>query len=1396
MAENETIESTVVEEPAEAKRKRRWFKRLGWLLAAIVTAALLAIAAFNTSIGKRFIADQIASYAPASGLKIEIGRIQGDIYRDAVLRDVRLSDPQGVFLTIPEVELDWRPLSWLSSGLDVRKLVTQRGELSRLPELLPGDPDAPILPDFDIRIDRLEINDLTIAAGVATDTAERLNLAASADIRNGFVELGLKGQVGALDRIDLALLAVPSGDRFDLDLDYRAPVGGVIAGMLGSDSGYTARILGDGPWSNWLGHAVIRRNGERFGAFQLTNRSGVYGVLGQLYAGMGDNSLLGRALGDTAGVDIDGTFVDSRFDGSARLRGQRVDVNGSGVIDLAANRFDDFEIDADLLDPTLFGETVQLRDTMLRAELDGAFRELSISHQLTASQVAIGTILADGLRQDGVGRFDGEALVIPLRLAVSGIDTGVESITTELQRGTLSGELVYSDGLVRIEPLIAEFPRVGARLAFRYDPAQAALRVAGPVNARGIAIQGIGTAQANGNIEFALQGSNPWTFRSTLGGRIANLTNSTIESLAGNTLSFRSSMSANAGSPLRFGDLVIRSEEVDIAGDASVGEGGFTLDVTGNHTRFGAFSADYSGETGANSANVRLASPLPAAGLRDVELGIAPADEGFRVATKGQSLLGQFDGVLDLRLPENGSAVLDIDQLRVWETSVAGVLALEENGARGNLALTGGGLEGEIALTPASNGQRFAADIVASNAVFGGTTAISIGEAEIDVGGSFGEQATRINGTLTGRAIRYGSLFLGRIAARADIENGEGDLVASLVGRQGGRFNLQLDSNFSAERIDAIVRGNYAGTSINMPRRAVLRRDAAGQWALARTGIRLGDGTAIVSGQFGGGVELDAMLVDVPLSLADLAQGELGLGGTMSGALTYVNKTGSLPSGDAKIRIEGLSRSGLIVASQPIDLSLVVGLDARQLNAQAIFRQSGNRLGWIEAAVAGMPQSGDLFNRISAGALNASMRYEGASEALWRLAALDVIDLSGPVRITATARGTVADPQVRGKVASSDLRVRSVLSGTDIENASVNGDFIGSTLNLRSFSGSVAGGGAVTGSGTIDLANLGPGRGPQLDIRASARQARLLDARGLRATVTGPLRIVSSGLGGTIAGRLEVDNASWRLGTADEDVSLPSIATREINLPSEVERVSSAASPWRYLIDARARNRIDVDGMGLDSEWRADIILRGTTDDPRIGGEARVVRGSYSFAGARFDLVSGVIEFDENVPIDPRIDVTAETTQSDLDVEVTVRGNALSPEIAFSSNPALPEEEILARLLFGDGITELSATDALQLGAAVASLRGGGGMDPINALRSEIGLDRLRIVGADPVLGRETGVALGENLGRRLYVELITDGREYSATELEFRITSWLSLLASVSTVGRDSVLIEARRDY
>jgi translocation and assembly module TamB len=312
------------------------------------------------------------------------------------------------------------------------------------------------------------------------------------------------------------------------------------------------------------------------------------------------------------------------------------------------------------------------------------------------------------------------------------------------------------------------------------------------------------------------------------------------------------------------------------------------------------------------------------------------------------------------------------------------------------------------------------------------------------------------------------------------------------------------------------------------------------------------------------------------------------------------------------------------------------------------------------------------------------------------------------------------------------------------------------------------------------------------------RNAEVMNLANMGATVTGPMRIVSDGSGGTIAGRLMIERARWVLGGSAAASKLPNIRTRDINLPPDLRLVTALGPPWRYLIDAQAPGGVMVTGMGLDSEWSADVQLRGTTESPTINGEARVVprQGFYSFAGSRFEITRGIIDFDGASPPDPRVNIQAETKLPNLDVIVNVTGNASRAQVNFTSNPGLPEEEILTRLLFGDSITNLSATDALQLGAALASLRGGGGMDPINRLRTAIGLDRLRIVAADPALDRGTAIALGKNFGRKFYVEIITDGRGYSATQLEFRITNWLTLLATVNTIGRNTVAAQYSRDY
>jgi translocation and assembly module TamB len=150
-----------------------------------------------------------------------------------------------------------------------------------------------------------------------------------------------------------------------------------------------------------------------------------------------------------------------------------------------------------------------------------------------------------------------------------------------------------------------------------------------------------------------------------------------------------------------------------------------------------------------------------------------------------------------------------------------------------------------------------------------------------------------------------------------------------------------------------------------------------------------------------------------------------------------------------------------------------------------------------------------------------------------------------------------------------------------------------------------------------------------------------------------------------------------------------------------------------------------------------------------------------------------------------------------VNATIQVTGTGLHPDIAFTSVPALPEDELLSRLLFGTSITNLSAPEALQLAAAVASLQGkGAGLDPINMVRKVAGLDRLRILPADATTGQHTSIAAGKYITRRTYVELITDGQGYSATRVEFQVTRWLSLLSSISTLGRSSANIRISKDY
>ncbi|RDS78609.1 DUF490 domain-containing protein [Alteriqipengyuania lutimaris] len=1396
MSEDAVAEQRADEDAPRRKsvsgRIARWAIGIVAVLALLVAGFLLGL---NTPIGKRWIVEQVANIEPETGLGISIGRIEGNIYSDVVLHDLALSDPQGVFLTVPRAEVEWHPLAWLTSGLDIDSIRAERGEVLRLPELNPGDPDAPVLPQFNIDIGAFELVDWTLAPGLAGDERRRVNLSGSADIRQGRAIVQADGRFGEGDRLVLDLTAEPDGDIFDADVRIDAPEGGVITSLTGLDGAYAARLAGEGTWSDWAGRLLVNRDGERVAAFDLTLDDGTYGIVGQADTSPFLTGIPQRALGPDTRIDASGTFADRMIDGRLELFGQGIGLVAEGTADLADNSADGIEFVADLRDPQLFGDSFRIEGAQASGTIDGAFRDLSVPFRLVADRFSAGTTTITGIAQEGTVTYDGSRWVIPVDASVGRIATGNELADPRLVNGTVNGQLVYTGRELLSDSLRINFPDASAQLSLRGDIANNRWQVRGPAAVNGLLFEQVGRVNAGGTIDFVFDGA--WRLSADVRGQIPRVTNDTLANLAGPLIDFSGGVSLAQNAPIDFRQVRIDSRKLTMVIDGQVAPGTTRVAGRGRQADYGPFTVEASLTDAGPEAVLVFASPLPAAGLRDVRVAISPIEEGFGIETEGESMLGAFDGELGLYSPAGGPTRLAIQRLTVAETELTGEITLLDGAAAGQIALAGGGLDGTIELSSREGGQAFDVTLAARNAQFGGPNALSIAIADIDASGLIVDGNSTIRGEADGQGIRYGSLFIGRLTADAELVNGRGSVNGAIAGRRGRGFALQLAADIAPERIAVAARGNLAGRDVSMPRRAVLTTGEDGGWNLQRTQVNFGDGYLIAEGQLGGGETRVALDVEqIPLSVADIVLGDAGLGGTISGAITYAAPEGGLPTGEARVRVDGFTRSGVILASRPIDLSLVARLDPDRLQARAVLEDNGSEGGRVQALISGLPRSGGLAERLQSGDLVAQLRYRGPAQSLWRLAAIDLLDFSGPVAVAADVRGTLANPSVRGSLSSDDLRVQSSISGTDIRDATVRGDFAGSRLRINSFQGTAPNGGAISGSGVVDLSNLGAGRGPEIDIRAAAREAQLINARGLNATVTGPLRIVSNGSGGTIAGRLLVERASWRLGNGAETVEIPNIPTREINLPRDRFQPQEPGAPWRFLIDARAPSRVDVDGLGLDSEWSADVRVRGTTEEMRIGGEANLIRGDYTFAGARFEVTRGRIEFDQSRAIDPRLDIEAQTDSEGIEVTVNITGNALEPEIRFSSIPALPDEEILSRLLFGGSITSLSATDAVQLGAAVASLRGGGGLDPINQLRSAIGLDRLRIVSADPVLDRGTSIALGKNIGRRFYVELITDGQGYSATDAEFRITSWLSLLATVSTVGRNSVSIEASRDY
>jgi translocation and assembly module TamB len=1034
-------------------------------------------------------------------------------------------------------------------------------------------------------------------------------------------------------------------------------------------------------------------------------------------------------------------------------------------------------------------------DVRLSLDLDGPFRTPAFRYALASPRLAFDGTGFEGVQASGAGRFGPMPVALPLTLSARRV-TGIGDVA-----GGILGDLRLA-GVLRVDAqrlsgsaLQLTSDKLKGTLALNLDlvTGQFDIGVAGGLSR--YLIPGLGIVDV---VTKATVTPGPAGQGALVSGRgtadVSRFDNVFLRSLAGGNPHVETGLKRDADGTLHFPDLMLTGPAIRIQGTGlRRRDGTFQFSGSGTQAVYGPFRLELDGMIDHPQVRLRLERPVPALGLTDTSLALDTDPHGFRFRAAGGSTLGPFTASGLIHALPDQPTVIDVADLAVTGTRARGSVRSDPQGFSGRLTLAGGGIAGTLDFAPAGAIQAIDPHLAFTGATVALATPVKLRTGRLDGRIRLDPAATALDLSFKATGLSRGSLFLSRAAGAVRLRGGQGRADLAIAGGGGRAFDLAAGLDLAADRITATLKGTVEGHPLSLAAPAVFTRQGE-RWTLARTRLDYAGGNVSVAGSVvRGAMQADVGLDRLPLSLLDVAGPNLGLSGYASGTLSYAQPATGAPTGRLDLALRGVSRSGRVLSSQPADIGVAAVLSPTGAAARAVVASGGRTIGRAQAKV------GPLINGpagLSTAPLFAQARYAGPAETLWRLLGIETLDLSGPLSVGADIGGTAASPRIQGTLKSTGARLESSVSGTVITGLAGTGRFDGSRLLLDQLSGH-AGTGTVTGKGQVDLGHLKTGVG--LDLQFQAQDAALLGRDDISATVTGPLFIRSSGQGGTIGGQVEIDRARFRLGQAAA-AQVPHLSTTLLHRQAEEEAEPVPLAPWTLDLHAHARDQLFVTGLGIDSEWKATLDVKGAVDNPAIGGRVDLVRGGYQFAGRRFELARGLIRFGGQAPPDPSLDISADADVSGFSATVHVTGTGLHPEIAFRSTPSLPEDELLSRLLFGTSIANLSAPEALQLASAVASLRSGGGkgmnLDPINAVRKIVRLDRLRILPADPTTGQKTAVAAGKYIGRRTYVELITDGQGYSATSAEFRITRWLSLLSTISTVGRQSANVKISKDY
>jgi autotransporter translocation and assembly factor TamB len=307
--------------------------------------------------------------------------------------------------------------------------------------------------------------------------------------------------------------------------------------------------------------------------------------------------------------------------------------------------------------------------------------------------------------------------------------------------------------------------------------------------------------------------------------------------------------------------------------------------------------------------------------------------------------------------------------------------------------------------------------------------------------------------------------------------------------------------------------------------------------------------------------------------------------------------------------------------------------------------------------------------------------------------------LDGELGMDVDVSGTIGHPILSG---AGDMTI-NVARFTNATIPAVRGfgarlTFRDNALTLDRFGGDIAGG-PFTMSGRVTFPKLIE---PTLDLQFRAQSVLVARNDTLTARADADVKITGPFAAAAVTGNVAMTNSRFLKNIDLIPIGLPGRPAPQP--PSERPDFSLPVPPfrdWKFDVAIKTKDPVLIRGNLATGEATSDLKLTGTGLHPQLQGLVQLQGVEATLPFSRLEVSRGSLTFTPSDSMNPKIDLQGSSVIRDYTVRVYVYGTLLSPEAIFTSEPPLPQEEIISLIATGATRQELSSGNVLAGRAAM-----------------------------------------------------------------------------------------------